>query len=295
MLNTGEAKAEPHLVARLNTFVQVGAFVQLPQAPRFSASKPNVPKPTGKASRNTEEVLSELGLSGDEIGKSCGCGAGSWLELPARQRRARDYIDSITRGGCEYFLSSCHVFVALPRKPVLGRPAASPVMSASVELGRGRRPPPRSCIRAVLPGWPCVGPRWTMWRAVRSIKSRNALPQIRDHKKLVAALLQRETRAAIAKVEAAVFEVDNVRRIASSKAWSTGMRAVRKHPLNRGTRLRPNPNGRSPCSPPMAPVGWRWPVPPWRKTFAELASSSDRRTRASRRNPRPPHSIPWGL
>lgn len=66
VLSTAEAKEEPHLRAR-NTFVKVGAFVQPAPAPRFSASTLDVPKPAVRAGENTEAVLAELGLSGDEI------------------------------------------------------------------------------------------------------------------------------------------------------------------------------------------------------------------------------------
>ncbi len=53
-----------------------------------------------------------------------------------------------------------------------------------------------------------------------------------NQQKLVAALLQRETRAAIAKVEAAVFAVDadNV-EARLVEGFVTGMRAIRGHPL----------------------------------------------------------------
>lgn len=51
-----------------------------------------------------------------------------------------------------------------------------------------------------------------------------------NHEKLVAALLQRETRRAIAKVEEAVFAVDNVEE-RLVEGFLTGMRAIRSHPL----------------------------------------------------------------
>jgi AcrR family transcriptional regulator len=51
-----------------------------------------------------------------------------------------------------------------------------------------------------------------------------------SNEKLVAALLQRETRAAIAKVEAAVKDVEDVEE-RFVEGFVTGMRAVRRHPL----------------------------------------------------------------
>ena len=66
VLSMVESMEDAHMSAR-KSFVKVGGFVQPAPAPRFSVTQPKTPEGSVRAGANTEEVLTELGLNGDEI------------------------------------------------------------------------------------------------------------------------------------------------------------------------------------------------------------------------------------
>jgi alpha-methylacyl-CoA racemase len=66
VLTGTEASQHPHNIAR-GAFIEVGGVVQNAPAPRFSDSSPDSPSPPPPPGRDSEELLSEAGYSGDEI------------------------------------------------------------------------------------------------------------------------------------------------------------------------------------------------------------------------------------
>lgn len=74
VLRMSEALRHPHNVAR-GTFIEVAGAPQAAPAPRFSRSAPDVPTPPAHAGEHTREVLSDAGLSADEIDRLLELGA----------------------------------------------------------------------------------------------------------------------------------------------------------------------------------------------------------------------------
>lgn len=68
VLSMAEAPEHPHNRNR-TTFVDIGGVTQPGPAPRFSVTPASVDKPPGLAGADTDDVLSELGFSGDEISR----------------------------------------------------------------------------------------------------------------------------------------------------------------------------------------------------------------------------------
>jgi alpha-methylacyl-CoA racemase len=66
VLTMAEAMEHPHNKAR-DVFVDIGGIRQPAPAPRFSRTKPDIPAPTPEVGRHTVEILSEWGVSDEEI------------------------------------------------------------------------------------------------------------------------------------------------------------------------------------------------------------------------------------
>jgi len=66
VLNIGEAPSHPHNVAR-GTFVEHGGVTQPRPAPRFSRTDSEIQRPAAHAGQHTDEILADVGYSGDEI------------------------------------------------------------------------------------------------------------------------------------------------------------------------------------------------------------------------------------
>ena len=66
VLSMDEAPAHPHNVAR-DTFVEVAGIPQPNAAPRFSRTPGGIQGPPAHAGQHTDEVLSEAGLSAEDI------------------------------------------------------------------------------------------------------------------------------------------------------------------------------------------------------------------------------------
>ena len=66
VLSMDEAYEHPHNKER-GTFIEIAGVMQPAPAPRFSRTPGSVPSPPPHAGENTEEVLSGLGLTTDEI------------------------------------------------------------------------------------------------------------------------------------------------------------------------------------------------------------------------------------
>lgn len=67
VLSLRESLSHPHVRAR-DTFLEVAGVIQPAPAPRFSATRPELPRPPVPPGTHTEEVLEELGYSEDDIG-----------------------------------------------------------------------------------------------------------------------------------------------------------------------------------------------------------------------------------
>jgi len=74
VLSLDEAPTHPHNVAR-QTFADVNGMVQPNPAPRFSRTPATLDRPPARAGDHTDEVLTELGLSTDEVAKLRDAGA----------------------------------------------------------------------------------------------------------------------------------------------------------------------------------------------------------------------------
>jgi alpha-methylacyl-CoA racemase len=66
VLSPWEAAAHPHNAAR-GTFVSVGGVVQPAPAPKFTRTPPSIPTPPSPTGADTDAVLTELGLTENEI------------------------------------------------------------------------------------------------------------------------------------------------------------------------------------------------------------------------------------
>jgi alpha-methylacyl-CoA racemase len=66
VLGLGEAARHPHVAAR-GGFVDVGGLTQPAPAPRFSRTAPETPAAPVRAGEHTDAVLTELGLSPEQI------------------------------------------------------------------------------------------------------------------------------------------------------------------------------------------------------------------------------------
>ena len=66
ILDWDEAIAHPHNKAR-ETFTEIAGVTQPSPTPKFSRSKPDTPTPPAAKDAHTEEILSDWGISGDEI------------------------------------------------------------------------------------------------------------------------------------------------------------------------------------------------------------------------------------
>ncbi len=66
ILGLGEAPAHPHNAARTG-FIDIGGVLQPAPAPRFSRTAANTPTPPVRAGENTDDILTELGLSDEDI------------------------------------------------------------------------------------------------------------------------------------------------------------------------------------------------------------------------------------
>jgi alpha-methylacyl-CoA racemase len=66
VLSLTEAPSHPHAIAR-DAFVDVDGLVQPAPAPRFSRTANAVPVPPRRTGADTGAVLTELGLTGDEV------------------------------------------------------------------------------------------------------------------------------------------------------------------------------------------------------------------------------------
>jgi alpha-methylacyl-CoA racemase len=66
VLSPQEAAGHPHNAAR-GTFVSVGDVVQPGPAPKFTRTPPAAPTPPSPTGADTDRVLTELGLTEDEI------------------------------------------------------------------------------------------------------------------------------------------------------------------------------------------------------------------------------------
>ena len=74
VLSLDEAPLHPHNVAR-NTFADVNGLVQPNPAPRFSRTPATLDRPPARPGDHTDEVLTELGLTLDEVAKLRDAGA----------------------------------------------------------------------------------------------------------------------------------------------------------------------------------------------------------------------------
>ena len=66
VLNISEAPSHPHNVAR-GTFVEYEGVTQPRPAPRFSRTDSEIQRPPAHAGQHTDEILADIGYSGDEI------------------------------------------------------------------------------------------------------------------------------------------------------------------------------------------------------------------------------------